>query len=135
MDLQHKTFRNKGCDIHYWHRPGKSSEHIVFLHGAGCDHRMFEPQLPIFNDTCHLLLWDARGHGLSRLDSGKRFSFDDMFDDFFQALRKTPAFHGGTHWPVHGRQSCAGDLIPQAGTGFKTCIDRLYPEYGQTDRC
>ncbi len=60
MDLQHQTFQNEGCDIHYWHRPGNGPDYVVFLHGAGCDHRMFEPQLPIFDDSFNLLLWDAR---------------------------------------------------------------------------
>lgn len=87
-NLQHKTFQNEGCDIHYWHRPGNTSGHVIFLHGAGCDHRMFGPQLPIFGDSYNLLLWDARGHGLSRLFSGKKFRFDDMLDDFFKLCER-----------------------------------------------
>lgn len=41
--------------------------YIVFLHGAGCDHRMFEPQLPIFDEDYNLLLWDARPKGFEYL--------------------------------------------------------------------
>jgi pimeloyl-ACP methyl ester carboxylesterase len=84
MNLQHETFVNKGCEIHYWHRPSDSPNYIIFLHGAGCDHRMFEPQLPIFDEGYHLILWDARGHGLSQLAPDTKFSFEDMVDDFFR---------------------------------------------------
>lgn len=84
MNLQHKIFQSEKCNIHYWHRPGSTSKYVIFLHGAGCDHRMFEPQLPIFDYSYNLLLWDARGHGLSKLASGDKFRFDDMLKDFLK---------------------------------------------------
>ena len=84
MDLQHKTFQNEGCKIHYWYKPGSSADFIILLHGAGCDHRMFDPQLPALDERYNLLLWDARGHGLSQLSSPKSFAFEDMLDDFFK---------------------------------------------------
>ena len=84
MDLEHRTFENKGCKIHYWYRPANTPYSVIFLHGAGCDHRMFEPQLPIFGERYHLLLWDARGHGLSQLPQNIKFSFEDTVDDFFR---------------------------------------------------
>ncbi|HWQ41881.1 MAG TPA: alpha/beta hydrolase [Desulfosporosinus sp.] len=84
MDLQHSTFENKGCEIYYWHRPGNTPDYVIFLHGAGCDHRMFEPQLPIFDKRYNLLLWDARGHGLSQLAATMKFNFEDMIDDFLK---------------------------------------------------
>jgi pimeloyl-ACP methyl ester carboxylesterase len=87
VNLQHKIFQNKGCNIHYWYRPGSTSNYVIFLHGAGCDHRMFEPQLTIFDYSYNLLLWDARGHGLSKLDSGNKFHFDDMLGDFLKLCR------------------------------------------------
>ena len=84
MDLEHKTFENKGCRIHYWHRAADTPNYVIFLHGAGCDHRMFGPQISAFDSRYNLLLWDARGHGLSRLPQNKRFTFEDMIDDFFK---------------------------------------------------
>ncbi|MCL2379872.1 MAG: alpha/beta hydrolase [Coriobacteriia bacterium] len=42
---------------------------------------MFEPQIETFDDSYDLVFWDARGHGLSRLSNGKRFSFEDMVND------------------------------------------------------
>jgi pimeloyl-ACP methyl ester carboxylesterase len=108
MDLQHKTFHNKGCEMHYWHRPGTTSEYIILLHGAGCDHRMFEPQLPIFDERYNLLLWDARGHGLSQLAPNIKFSFEDMIDDFF----KLCAMHQISNVILIG-QSMGGNLAQE----------------------
>ncbi|KYG91633.1 alpha/beta hydrolase [Metasolibacillus sp. FSL K6-0083] len=88
MDLQHQTFHNKGCDIHYWHKSSSSADYVIFLHGAGCDHRMFASQLPIFGESYNVLLWDARGHGLSKLQHNQTFSFEDMIDDFLKLCEK-----------------------------------------------
>ncbi|MFV0411887.1 MAG: alpha/beta fold hydrolase [Oscillospiraceae bacterium] len=84
MNLQHKTFYNKGCNLHYWYRPGRLPQAFIFLHGAGCDHEMFAQQLSIFDEGCGLFLWDARGYGLSQLGPGTAFCFEDMVDDFFR---------------------------------------------------
>jgi pimeloyl-ACP methyl ester carboxylesterase len=48
---------------------------------------MFEPQLSAFDERYNLLLWDARGHALSRLAPNKRFNFEDMLDDFFKLCK------------------------------------------------
>jgi len=42
---------------------------------------MFEPQIDIFDESYDLVFWDARGHGLSKLKQGKKFSFGDMVSD------------------------------------------------------
>ncbi len=88
MKLQQETFHNKGCEINYWHCTSDSANYIIFLHGAGCDHRMFEPQLPIFDEGYHLILWDARGHGLSKLAPDTEFRFEDMVEDFFRLCER-----------------------------------------------
>ena len=108
MDLQHNTFENKGCRIHYWHRPGNTQHHVIFLHGAGCDHRMFELQLPIFDESYHLLLWDARGHGLSQLAPNMKFSFEDMLEDFLKLCE----MHGISSAILIG-QSMGGNLAQE----------------------
>lgn len=77
----HSTFMNLDCEIHYWQRPGSGKNHILFFHGAGVDHNMFESQIDIFDDSYTLTLWDARGHGLSKLHGGKSFVFNDMVSD------------------------------------------------------
>ena len=79
--MTHNTFENLDCTIHYWHKKGNGKRFILFFHGAGCDHRMFEPQIDAFDDSDDLVFWDARGHGLSKLNNGRKFTFDDMVSD------------------------------------------------------
>lgn len=80
-DMEHLTFQNLDCKIHYWYRRGSGSRWVFFFHGAGMDHAMFEAQFGLFDPTYHLIAWDARGHGLSRLEPGKSFMFGDMISD------------------------------------------------------
>lgn len=79
--MEHLTFQNLGCTVHYWYRKGSENKWVFFFHGAGVDHAMFEAQYGLFDETYHILAWDARGHGLSNLEPGKRFVFTDMISD------------------------------------------------------
>jgi len=79
--MREASFHNLDCDVHYWHRLGTGDQHILFFHGAGVDHEMFEPQTGVGGDSSHLVFWDARGHGASQLAAGRAFSFEDMIDD------------------------------------------------------
>jgi pimeloyl-ACP methyl ester carboxylesterase len=72
------------CDIHYWHRQGTGNKYVFLFHGAGVDHRMFYSQLCVFDDTYNVLLWDSRGHGLSKLQKGRKFVFADMISDYLK---------------------------------------------------
>ncbi|MFC6331008.1 alpha/beta fold hydrolase [Paenibacillus septentrionalis] len=80
--MEERTFRTDGCELRYWVRPADSRKWIIFLHGAGCDHLMFERQFPAMPEDYNIVAWDARGHGQSRLDPGKRFNYQDMLKDF-----------------------------------------------------
>ena len=80
-NMEHLTFNNLDCEVHYWYRKGSGNKWVLFFHGAGMDHAMFEPQFDLFDSTYHLIAWDARGHGLSKLNSGKKFRFNDMISD------------------------------------------------------
>jgi pimeloyl-ACP methyl ester carboxylesterase len=42
---------------------------------------MFEKQIIIFENIYSIIVWDARGHGFSKLNNGKKFSFQDMYFD------------------------------------------------------
>lgn len=79
--MQHLKFRNLDCEIHYWYRKGSENKWVLFFHGAGVDHEMFEPQFNMFDQTHNIIAWDARAHGLSKLDKGKRFDFKEMISD------------------------------------------------------
>lgn len=79
--MQHLIFENLNCNINYWYRKGSDNKWVLFFHGAGLDHTMFESQFSIFDLTYNIIAWDARGHGLSKLEPGKRFKFEDMISD------------------------------------------------------
>ncbi len=79
--LQQRSFQNLNCEVRYWYRKGTGDKWVVFFHGAGLDHAMFDAQFDIFDQTYHIIAWDARGHGLSKLEPGTRFHFSDMLSD------------------------------------------------------
>ncbi len=80
-ELRHLFLENLSCSIHYWYRKGSGDKWVLFFHGAGMDHTMFEAQFGLFDSTYNIIAWDARGHGLSKLELGKRFLFSDMISD------------------------------------------------------
>lgn len=76
-----KLLSRMDCDIHYWISVRAGAPWLVFMHGAGLDHRMFEEQLPAVREDYSILLWDTRGHGLSMPMRGKyslRLVLEDM---------------------------------------------------------
>lgn len=55
---------------------------VVFLHGAGMDHAMFDAQAVAVHRAGHLVVTcDLRGHGMSSLDAGVPFDAEDVLDD------------------------------------------------------
>ena len=68
-----------GCTLRYRRRPSRDGRWVVFLHGAGMDGRMFQPQLPAVPDEFGVVVWDARGHGSS--SPVGPFRYRDMLDD------------------------------------------------------
>ena len=69
------------CTVRYWYRAGSGKKYVILLHGASCDHVTFEKQIDIFDDSYHVIVWDARCHGLSKLEASQKFDFKDMLDD------------------------------------------------------
>lgn len=65
-DLKEQVLSRNGCDIHYWLTGLHQGPLMVMTHGAWISHEEFEPQLADFSHKYRLLLWDVRGHGLSR---------------------------------------------------------------------
>lgn len=51
---------------YYWMLPKPGAPMLVFLHGLGADHTLFERQAEYFRDQYALLAWDAPGQGASR---------------------------------------------------------------------
>ncbi len=80
--------KNKGCNLRYWFKKGNGNVYVFLLHGAGCDHNMFEHMINIFDEKYNLIMWDARGHGMSKLDLEKHFYFYDMMEDLLILYKK-----------------------------------------------
>ncbi|GGD63128.1 alpha/beta fold hydrolase [Paenibacillus nasutitermitis] len=85
MKLAERTIQKDGCDIHYWLTPDHAGPWIIFLHGAGADHRMFDDQLAFLDIKYGVLLWDARGHGRSR-PMGVDFSIKLLVEDMLTIM-------------------------------------------------
>lgn len=65
--MKEKIHQTKNGPIHYWvsSSPSKPGPDLVFLPGLTADHRLFEKQIPYFEDKYRLLVWDAPGHAAS----------------------------------------------------------------------
>jgi len=75
------NFTNDSCDVQYWYKAGRGNKYVVLLHGASIDHLTFETQADIFDDAYNVIAWDARCHGLSKLDEQRKFDFKEMYGD------------------------------------------------------
>ncbi len=65
-DWQSFVLERNGCRLHYWLTGPEDGPVVVLSHGTGMDHRSFAEQVPHVNGVFRLLLWDIRGHGLSK---------------------------------------------------------------------
>ncbi len=74
-----------GCPIHYWLDGPVDRPLVVLTHGAGIDHREFDPQIQALSGRYRLLAWDVRGHGLSR-PMGTPFTAGLAVDDLLAML-------------------------------------------------
>jgi len=119
-DMIHATYTNRDCEIHYWHRIGNGNKYVLFFHGACVDHRMFEQQVGIFDASYDLVFWDARGHGLSKLMPGVKFSFADMISDcrkLYEVLNISCATIIG--------QSMGGNLAQEMAYHYSEAVEKL----------
>jgi len=114
-EFEQKNFFNLGCTIQYWHRKALGKKYVLFLHGAGCDHQMFEKQIDTLDSSFDIIVWDARGHGLSKLDVQQKFVFADMISDILKLFE----IHN-IEKAVFVGQSMGGNLAQE--------IAYLYPE-------
>ncbi|WP_139417625.1 alpha/beta fold hydrolase [Agromyces laixinhei] len=60
---------------------------VVLVHGAGVDHTMFAAQATALHGAGHTVVtFDQRGHGVSELDPGTRFTAPAALDDLAALL-------------------------------------------------
>lgn len=119
-NMQHLMFNNLNCEIHYWYRKGSENKWILFFHGAGVDHKMFEEQFGLFDSTFNIIAWDARGHGMSKLDQGKKFQINDMVKDcikLYEIYNIDKAILIG--------QSMGGNLVQHISYYYPNLVDKL----------
>lgn len=53
---------------------------LVLSHSLGCDHSMWDPQMPAFLEHFRVLRYDTRGHGASDVPAGE-YSIDQLGED------------------------------------------------------
>ncbi len=79
------TLERSGTTLHYWIDGPVDAPVVVFTHGAGMDHHMFDAQVEAIADTYRTLVWDVRAHGLSQ-PIGDGFSIRIAADDLLAIL-------------------------------------------------
>jgi len=80
---------------------GHGDPALVFVHGWGCDHTYFEPQVRHFAARHSVVALDLRGHGASR--PGPAYDCDALADDVLAV-----AEHAGLQRPVVVGHSLGG---------------------------
>lgn len=66
-----RWLQRESCGVRYWLTGPEGAPLLLFTHGAGADHRMFEAQGDAFKLEYRILVWDVPGHGNSRPLSGE----------------------------------------------------------------
>ncbi|MCI0393621.1 MAG: alpha/beta fold hydrolase [Chloroflexi bacterium] len=84
-NLEQYTLERNGCPIHYWLSEKEERPLVVLTHGAGADHQMFDAQVTVLDQHYSVLIWDVRGHGLSR-PIGDAFSIHVAVADLLAIL-------------------------------------------------
>jgi 3-oxoadipate enol-lactonase len=93
-----------GCDLHYADSGGDGVP-LVFTHGAGADHVMFDAQFRhLAGCGYRVVVWDLRGHGRSR-PAGVPFTARRAIDDLLALIG-----HLTLDRPVLIGQSLGGNL-------------------------
>lgn len=68
-----------GVKLHYYEE-GQGNPPLLFVHGSGCDHTDFAPQIAHFRHRHRVVAVDLRGHGRSDTPSGG-YTIPDFADD------------------------------------------------------
>lgn len=82
LTITHHQITRGATTLHYWLAGPTDRPLVVFTHGGGMDHRMFEAQLSPVAREYRVLLWDMHGHGQSQpLGMDGIFSLHTVIDD------------------------------------------------------
>lgn len=101
-----RTLSRAGAEIAFA-VAGGSGQAVVFTHGAGVDHSMFDPQVTALAEQGYrVVVWDLRGHGFSTLQPGVRFVASDALADLDAVLAEC-----AVDSPVLVGHSLGGNLV------------------------
>ena len=76
-----QSLKRAGATLRFGVFEGPSTP-VMFLHGAGMDHTMFDEQATALREAGHrVVICDLRGHGSSQLDTDVRFRAEDALED------------------------------------------------------
>lgn len=111
-----KSIKSDRGQVFYWiiENWSEQKETLLFLHGLTANHTMFEKQIAFFKSEYNIIVWDAPGHGKSRLYED--FSFANAVEGIKHILDEN-----GVKRVVMLGQSLGGYFI-------QSFIQR-YPEY------
>jgi len=119
-NFQQLNILSPNCAVQYWYKAGYGKKYVILLHGASCDHITFEKQIDIFDDSYHIIAWDARCHGLSTLDKLKKFDFKDMFKDCLRLFEIHPIEKA-----ILIGQSMGGNLAQEMAYYYPEKVEKL----------
>lgn len=78
------TVQTNGVET-YYERHGEGTP-IVFSHGAGLDHRMWEPQVEVFSEDYEVVTYDMRGHGETPTGDRSEYTVGLFADDLHELV-------------------------------------------------
>lgn len=118
--MEERIYQTRCGTIHYWISVlNPDTITLVFLPGLTADHRLFDKQIPYFENKYNVLVWDAPAHA-----SSWPFRFDfDLFDkakwlnDILNQEKITKAVIVGQSMGGYVGQAYA-QLYPNRLTGF-----------------
>jgi pimeloyl-ACP methyl ester carboxylesterase len=73
------TVETNGVEMYYERRGDGPT--VVFVHGAGLDHRMWTPQMETLEDEFEVVAYDYRGHGQTGPTDREAYSIEMFADD------------------------------------------------------
>ena len=68
--LEPGVLERDGCSLHYWVGGPERATLVAITHGGWCATAMFDAQVAALIARYRVLVWDVRGHGLSRPAGG-----------------------------------------------------------------
>jgi 3-oxoadipate enol-lactonase len=106
---------------------------VVFVHGMTFDHEMWQPQIELLRETCHVVAYDFRGHGKSEAGDGQ-FTYRQLVEDLIALLD-----HLGIHRAVLCGLSMGGaislrtiEMFPQRVRALILCDTTGNPDSNQS---